>query len=100
MRESLAGENAGTMSLNAFRDEAGEFLAAVAPVGDEPISEIIRMLDEEHAELKASLDNAERLSHQVYDILFLLFELAARKNMDLDAQWAQGRDKKQKYTRQ
>jgi len=88
------------MSLNAFRDEAGEFLKAVGPAGGEPIPEIVRLLDEEHAGLKASLDDPGRLNHQVYDMLFLLFELAARRNLDLDAQWVQGRDKKRKYTNQ
>ena len=86
------------MSLNAFRDEAGEFLKIIDPHGDEPPSEIIRMLNEENAQLKVSFDDTERLSHQVYDMLFLLFELAARFDMDLDTQWIQGRFKKQKYT--
>ena len=82
------------------RDEAGEFLAAVDPAGEEPVSAIIAMLDEEYAELKASLDDPGRLSHQIYDMLFLLFELAAKKNFDLDAEWHQGRDNKRKYTDQ
>lgn len=88
------------MHLNAFRDEAGAFLKAVDPAGEEDVSDIIGMLDREYAELKASLDDPERLGHQVYDVLFLLFELAARTGLDLDAQWTQGRDKKRKYTGQ
>lgn len=85
------------MSLNAFRDEAGEFIEAVDPAGEEPISGIIRMLDEEYASLKAALDDPECLSHQVYDMLFLLFELAAEEDLDLDAEWVQGRNTKRKY---
>jgi hypothetical protein len=85
------------MSLNKFRDEADKFLRAVDPTGEKPISEIIRMLDEEHTILKASVDDPNRLCHQIYDMLFLLFELAAKKNLDLDDQWIQGRDKKRKY---
>lgn len=84
------------MSLNALRDEAGEFLKAVDPAGEEPVSAIIDMLDKEYAELTASLDDPARLSHQVYDMLFLLFELAAKKGFDLDAEWTQGREKKRK----
>ena len=86
------------MDLNTFRDEAGAFLQAVDPADKESASDIIGMCDQEYAALKASLDDRERLSHQVYDVLFLLFELAAKKALDLDAQWAQGRDKKRKYT--
>ncbi|MBN1342849.1 MAG: hypothetical protein JXQ73_09235 [Phycisphaerae bacterium] len=88
------------MSLNAYRDEAGKFLDAVDPAGERPLSEIVRMLDEEHATLDASLGDPDRLSHQIYDVLFLLFELAAKENLDLDAQWARGRDKKRKYTKE
>jgi hypothetical protein len=95
----LAGRKEMPMSLNAFRDEAGAFLKTVDPDSEEPVSEIIRMLDEEYADLKASLDNPDRLSHQIYDMLFLLLELAAKKNVNLDAQWIQGRDRKRKYTR-
>lgn len=86
------------MSLNALRDEAGRFLEAVDPAGAQPVSKIIGMLEEEFAALKASLDDPGRLSHQVYDVLFLFFELAAKKHMDLDAQWIRGRDRKRKYT--
>jgi hypothetical protein len=88
------------MNLNAFRDEARAFLKTVDPLSDEPISKIIRMIDEEHRELKASLDDPKRLGHQIYDLLFLLFELAAKENVDLDTQWLQGRDRKLKYMEQ
>jgi hypothetical protein len=88
------------MSLNTFRDEAGEFLAAVDPAREEPVSAIIDMLDREYAELKASLNDPALLSHEIYDMLFLLFELAAKNGCDLDAEWTQGRDNKRKYTDQ
>ena len=87
------------MSLNEYRDEAGEFLKKVDQGNIEPISKIVKMLDNEFNELKASLDNQNRLAHQVYDILFLIFELAAKENLDLDKQWHLGRDKKKKYTK-
>ena len=87
------------MSLNEYRDEAGEFLKKVDKENIEPISKIIKMLDNEFNELKASLDNHNRLGHQVYDILFLLFELAAKENLDIDRQWNLGRWKKKKYTK-
>lgn len=85
------------MPLNAFRDEAGAFLSAVDPTGPEPVTE-----DEEIPGLKASLDepdNPDRLSHQVTDVLFLPFELAARKglDLDLDRERARARDRKRSY---
>lgn len=86
------------MSLNKYRDEAGEFLKAIDPDDVEPMSKIIEMLDYEYTKLKESLDDRNRVGHQVYDVLFLIFELAAKKNLDLDRQWNLGRDKKRKYT--
>ena len=81
------------MSLNVYRDEAGEFLDKIV-AREEPASRVINMLDEEVALLKESLDDRERLGHQVYDALFLLFEMAAMCNLDMDAEWARGRERK------
>jgi len=86
------------VSLNTYRDEAGKFLQAVDPGGREGDADILAMLDKEVAELKASVDDSRRLSHQVYDVLFVLFELAGKKGLDLDAEWTRGREKKRKYT--
>ena len=82
------------MGLNNYRDEVNGFLSRIAdkPV---PVSQIIGMLDEEVILLKGSLDDRERLSHQLYDVLFLLFEIAAVRNLDLDSEWIAGRKKKQ-----
>ena len=65
------------MSLNSYRDEAGEFMAAIG-AGEEHVSKILGWLDEELAELKDATVKADlpQLSHQIYDVLFLLFELA------------------------
>ncbi len=80
-------------SLNDCRDEAGRFLASI---GDKQTtaSEVMTMLDEEIALLKASLNDRQRLSHQAYDVVFLLFELAALHGVDLDGEWAAGRERK------
>ena len=86
------------MSLNELRDEAAAFLGAVDPAGAERVPDILRMLDEEYQDLKASLGDRERFSHQVYDVLFLVFELAAKRDIDLDREWALGRERKRKYT--
>jgi hypothetical protein len=81
------------MSLNKYRDEVGEFLDRIS-AREEPISRIIDMLDDEIALLKKSLSDRERLNHQLYDVLFILFEIAAMYNLDMDSEWTRGRDRK------
>ncbi len=87
------------MGLNVYRDEVAGFLDRIA-AREEPVSRIVGMLDEEITLLKESLDDRERLNHQLYDVLFLLFEIAAIYNLDMDSEWTQGRERKQaKYPR-
>jgi len=81
------------MSLNEYRGEVAEFLEQIAATR-EPVSRVITMLDEEVTLLKESLNDRERLNHQLYNVLFLLFEIAAMYNLDLDAEWVQGRERK------
>ena len=87
------------MGLNDRRDEALEFMNAIG-VGEEHVPKIFSFLDEELASLKESVGDEEKLCHQVYDVLFLLFELAGRFDLDLDSEWNEGRQRKQlKYLR-
>ena len=83
------------MTLNDCRDEAGAFLKAVG-ADEEDMSKILGWLDEEQAGLKDAADRNDLpvLRHQIYDVLFLLFELAARFDLDLDAEWAAVRERK------
>ncbi len=55
------------------------------------------MLDDELQQLKTSASDPPKFQHKVYDVLFLLFELAARHNLDLDHEWDNGRLRKEKY---
>ena len=73
------------MSLNGYRDEVAEFLDEIA-AREEPVSRVVGMLDEEITLLKESLNDRERLKHQLYDVLFLLFEIAAMYNLDMDSE--------------
>jgi len=82
------------MSLNKYRDEVAEFLEQISAT-QEPVSRVINMLDEEVTLLKESLNDRDRLSHQLYDVLFLLFEIAAMCDLDMDSEWIQGRERKQ-----
>lgn len=81
------------MSLNDFRDEARDFLNTIGK-SDEPISIKLNLLEKEMELLKASLQDPDKFAHQVYDMLFILFELAAQQGIDLDRQWKIGRKRK------
>ena len=79
------------MGLNRYRNEAGSFLAH----WDHDLWEA---LEAEFELLKTSVDDPDAFRHQAYDMLFLLFEMASRFNMDLDMEWNRGREKKrEKY---
>jgi len=85
------------MDLNGCRDEAGRFLEAIHASG-EPVEKKIAMLEEEFRILKENAHNDAAVKHQTYDMLFLLFEIAAQYEIDLDAEWVAGmRRKKSKY---
>jgi len=86
------------MSLNKYRDEAGRFLEAIDASG-EPIEKIIEMLEAELKTLKENAGDEAIVTHQLYDLLFLLFEIASRQQSNLDAEWEKGRmRKREKYS--
>lgn len=78
------------MTLNHYRNEAADFLRR-SGFKDDNCSTKIAMLEEEFSILKKATDNPEQLKHQIYDMLFLLFELAAEYEFDLDEEWNKGR---------
>lgn len=83
------------MSLNTYRDETGHFLEAIH-ASDEPVETKIRMLQQELDLLKNSAHDARVVTHQVYDLLFLLFEIASQCDIDLDSEWLAGQSRKVK----
>ncbi|AET68670.1 hypothetical protein Desor_3162 [Desulfosporosinus orientis DSM 765] len=83
------------MSLNNFRDEAGEFLKLIAAKNDMSDTLKINMLEEEFNILKEVMDNPDKLKHQIYDMLFILFEIASDHQFDLDSEWNEGRKRKE-----
>jgi hypothetical protein len=74
------------MGLNAYRNEAGDFLRALSDA-DRSVSGILDMVEREVASLRAAVGDAPRLRHKVYDVLFLLFELGSVAGFDLDEEW-------------
>lgn len=83
------------MSLNNYRDEAGDFLHKIG-AEDEKIEIKLKMLDNEFNTLKESINNPDTVKHQIYDILFLLFEVAYDYKLDLEEEWNKGKERKQK----
>ena len=83
------------MGLNDYRDEAARFITAIA-AGEEDPFKILVWLEDELEGLKNAADRRDlpALRHQIYDLLFLLLELAARFDLDMDAEWAAGRERK------
>ncbi len=83
------------MNLNNYRDETGEFLRNIN-ADDGNIENKLGYLEEEFEILKNSINNPEQFNHQIYDMLFILFEIAYDKDFDLQAEWIKKREKKAK----
>ena len=84
------------MSLNNYRDEAGDFLNKIGAKNDgSNTNEKISMLEEEFNILKEVTNNPDKLKHQIYDMLFILFEIASDYKFDIDNEWDKGRKHKQ-----
>ncbi len=84
------------MSFNDYRNEVQQFMSALKETQWPPAT-IIQALEQEIVILKANLNDKATVDHQLYDLLFLLLELAAHNQTDLDTEWNQGKAKKKKY---
>ena len=86
------------MNLDDYRDEVKEFLIKINSfeVNQE---QKLAWLEKEFELLKSAVKNSDNkaISHQIYDMMYLLFEIAADNNSDLDSEWVNGRKKKDKY---
>lgn len=86
-----------TVSLNNYRDEAGEFLKKIGAENGETDLKV-NMLEEEFNILKGVTNKPNELKHQIYDMLFILFEIASDHKFDLDDEWNKWRKhKEEKY---
>lgn len=79
-------------SLNSYKKEVKDFLDSL---GDSRanVSEMISMLEKKFEKLKIALGDDE-ISHELYDVLFLLFEFAAEYDINLDREWENGMERK------
>lgn len=83
------------MSLNTYRDEAGAFLSALGAQGEGDAQKLVWLEEELELLRKASATGDDaRMRHQIYDMLFLLFELAAEHDFNLDEEWRAGAARK------
>lgn len=84
------------MSLNDYKNEVREFLIIMDCFNGNNHQKIT-WLNEEFELLKKAVNSLERdkIEHQLYDILYLIFEMAADNNFDLDKEWQKGRKRKQ-----
>jgi len=85
------------MNLNSYRDEVKDFLEK-ANFSDQGTASKLKWLEDEFQLLKDSVgaNKADRIRHQIYDMLFLLFEISIDYDFDLESEWSIGRAKKRK----
>ena len=65
------------MSLNIYRDQAGEFLSAIDKM-NRPISEILKMLRDEFDLLEESTEDDSGFRHQIYETGFSTASLSEK----------------------
>ncbi len=86
------------MCLNDYRDEVKEFLVKINSFGVNQEQKLM-WIEKEFELLKSAVKNSDNkaISHQIYDMMYLLFEIAADNNSDLNSEWINGNKKKVKY---
>ena len=87
------------MELNKYRDQAKEFMKKIGTLGKNQGQKLI-WLEKELDLLKLAVKNSDSkaISHQIYDMMYLLFEIAADNDSDLNSEWLRGqRKKEEKY---
>lgn len=85
------------MTLNDYTAEVREFLSKMNS-DNENNQQKIDWLKEEFTLLQSAIEVSDitKAQHQVYDMLFLLLEIAAANNLDLDSEWQAGMKRKYK----
>lgn len=92
----ILGFRGDYMSLNNYRDEVKEFLIKMGSNNGDNVQKV-NWLNEEFDLLKEAVNQCEedKIRHQLYDMLYLILEIAADNNFDLDEEWDKGRKRKQ-----
>lgn len=90
------------MSLNIYTVEVRDFLDRINS-DNKNNKQKIDWLKEEFELLQYAVESSDipKIQHQIYDMMFLLFEIAAANNLDLDSEWHTGAIKKsEKYLKE
>lgn len=84
------------MSLNEYKNEVRDFLLRMGSLNGDNHQKTT-WLGEEFELLKKAVNASERdkIEHQLYDMLYLLFEIAADNDFNLDKEWQTGSKRKQ-----
>lgn len=84
------------MSLNEYKNEVKDFMIKMNSLNGDNYQKIA-WLEEEFELLKNAVNdsNKDRIKHQLYDMLYLLFEIAVDNGFDLDKEWLAGTKRKQ-----
>ena len=83
------------MSLNGYIEEVRDFLRKVDS-DNENNQQKIEWLKEEFALLQDAIEVVDmpKVQHQLYDMMYLLFEIATANDLDLDSEWQAGTKRK------
>ncbi|TCL57244.1 phosphoribosyl-ATP pyrophosphohydrolase [Kineothrix alysoides] len=87
------------MSLNSYTEEVRDFLRKISS-DNENNQQKIEWLREEFTQLQYAVEGSDmpKVQHQLYDMMYLLFEIAAANDLDLDSEWKIGAERKaEKY---
>jgi hypothetical protein len=84
------------MALNELKDEVQTFMTSLKNKCYDKKT-IIELIDKDLLTLKENLNTKSIVDHKLYDLLFLIFELAVHNKTDLDLQWDEGKKRKNKY---
>ena len=84
------------MGLNKYRDQVKEFMKKIGVLCKNQDQKLV-WLEKELDLLKSAVKNSDNaaVSHQIYDMMYLLFEIAADNDCDLNSEWARGQKKKE-----
>lgn len=85
------------MDLNFYKEQVQYFLDNLQEENWN-ISRKTSELKKEYEKLLSNINNRDVVSHHIYDILFILFEIACELDIDIENEWQKGTlRKQQKY---
>jgi hypothetical protein len=83
------------MSLNEYKNEVKDFMISMKSLNGDNHQKVA-WLQEEFEQLQKAVKKSDmkKVEHQIYDMFYLLFEMAADNDFDLDSEWSAGAHRK------